>query len=56
MLKPGGKVGFICADRWMRNQYGAALPELVASRYDVEHIWTMHDVDAFEAQVSAYGV
>jgi hypothetical protein len=54
MLKPGGKVGFICADRWMRNQYGADLRELVASRYAVEHIWTMHDVDAFEATVSAY--
>lgn len=54
MLKPGGKVGFICADRWMRNQYGASLRELVASRYAVEHVWTMHDVDAFEAQVSAY--
>lgn len=53
-LKPGGKVGFICADRWMRNQYGAALRELVASRFAVEHIWTMHDVDAFETRVSAY--
>lgn len=54
MLTPGGKVGFICADRWMRNSYGAALRELVASRYAVEHVWTMHDADAFEQQVSAY--
>lgn len=54
MLKRGGKVGFICADRWMRNQYGAALRELVACGHAVEHIWAMHDVDAFEAQVSAY--
>jgi len=54
MLKPGGWVGFICADRWMRNQYGAGLRELVAERYAVEHIWTMHDADAFESQVSAY--
>ncbi|MEV4722519.1 HsdM family class I SAM-dependent methyltransferase [Micromonospora humida] len=54
MLKPEGRLGFICADRWMRNQYGAALRELVAARYSVEHIWTMHDADAFEAQVSAY--
>lgn len=54
MLRPGGRVGFICADRWMRNQYGAALREFVTARYSVEHIWTMHDVDAFEAQVSAY--
>jgi hypothetical protein len=54
MLKPDGKVGFICADRWMRNAYGAALRKLVASRYAVEHVWTMHDVNAFEEQVSAY--
>lgn len=54
LLKPGGKVGFICADRWMRNQYGADLRELVARDYAVEHVWTMHDVDAFELPVSAY--
>lgn len=54
MLKPFGRVGFICADRWMRNQYGATLREMVARDYAVEHIWTMHDVDAFEALVSAY--
>lgn len=54
MLRPGGKVGFICADRWMRNQYGAGLRELVARRYAVEHVWAMHDVDAFEEHVSAY--
>ncbi|MFE9535949.1 Eco57I restriction-modification methylase domain-containing protein [Streptomyces sp. NPDC006691] len=54
MLKQGGRVGFICADRWMRNQYGAELRGLVAKRYAVEHVWSMHDVDAFESEVSAY--
>lgn len=54
MLKAGGKVGFICADRWMRNQYGAGLRQLVAREFSVEHVWTMHDVDAFETEVSAY--
>ncbi|MFD5091882.1 Eco57I restriction-modification methylase domain-containing protein [Amycolatopsis thailandensis] len=54
MLKPGGRVGFICADRWMRNQYGELLRDLVSSRYSVQHVWTMHDVDAFESAVSAY--
>ncbi len=53
-LKPGGKVAFICADRWMRNQYGADLRELVTQGYAVEHVWSMHDVDAFEQPVSAY--
>jgi hypothetical protein len=54
MLKPGGKLGFICADRWMRNSYGARLRQLIADRYAVETVWQMHDVDAFEAEVSAY--
>lgn len=54
MLRPGGRLGFICADRWMRNQYGAALRKLVAENYAVQHVWTMHDVDAFETSVSAY--
>jgi adenine-specific DNA-methyltransferase len=54
ILNSGGRLGFICADRWMRNQYGTALRELVAVDYAVEHIWTMHDVDAFESEVSAY--
>ncbi|MGH3545251.1 MAG: Eco57I restriction-modification methylase domain-containing protein [Mycobacteriales bacterium] len=54
VLRPGGRVGFICADRWMRNQYGTGLRRLIALRFSVEHVWAMHDVDAFESQVSAY--
>lgn len=54
LLKPGGRLGFICADRWMRNQYGARLRQFVASGFAVEHVWNMHDVDAFESDVSAY--
>jgi adenine-specific DNA-methyltransferase len=53
-LKPGGRLGFICADRWMRNQYGRGLRELVVRRYSMDLVVTMHDVDAFDAQVSAY--
>jgi adenine-specific DNA-methyltransferase len=53
-LKPGGVLGFICADRWMRNQYGARLRDFVTSDFSVESVWTMHDVDAFEEEVSAY--
>ncbi|MFI2721422.1 Eco57I restriction-modification methylase domain-containing protein [Streptomyces collinus] len=54
MLASGGRVGFICADRWMRNAYGKHLRGLVTSRYAVESVWQMHDVDPFEAEVSAY--
>nr|WP_202521083.1 N-6 DNA methylase [Streptomyces sp. SID5614] len=53
-LRHGGKLGFICADRWMRNQYGRALRQLVTRGYSMDLVLTMHDVDAFEEQVSAY--
>jgi hypothetical protein len=54
LLAPAGALGFICADRWMRNQYGADLRALVADNYAVDTVLTMHDVDAFEDDVSAY--
>lgn len=53
-LKPGGVLGYIVADRWMRNQYGGKLREFVADGYAVDVTVQMHDVDAFEEQVSAY--
>jgi hypothetical protein len=54
ILRPGGRLGFICADRWMHNDYGSALRERITSEYAVESIVSMHDVDAFEDEVSAY--
>jgi adenine-specific DNA-methyltransferase len=53
-LRPGAALGFICADRWMRNQYGARLRQLVASAFSVDATIEMHDVDAFAEAVSAY--
>lgn len=54
LLRADGTLGFIVADRWMRNQYGAALRSFVAERFSVEAVIEMHDVDAFEDEVSAY--
>lgn len=54
MLRPDGKVGFICADRWMRNQYGDKLRRIISNGFAVDAVWIMHDVDAFESRVSAY--
>ncbi|MFF1513824.1 Eco57I restriction-modification methylase domain-containing protein [Streptomyces sp. NPDC058305] len=53
-LTPGGRLGFICADRWMRNQYGRGLRRLVTQRFSMELVLAMHDVEAFDEQVSAY--
>ncbi|WP_335970716.1 Eco57I restriction-modification methylase domain-containing protein [Streptomyces sp. CA2R106] len=55
LLAPGGRLGFICADRWMRNQYGKRLREKVVSGgYAMETSLIMHDAPAFVDEVSAY--
>lgn len=53
-LRDGGVLGFICADRWMRNAYGARLRAMVSERWAVETVISMTGVDAFEDEVDAY--
>lgn len=53
-LKPEGTCAYICADRWMLNQYGAQLRRLITARFSVETIFELHRADAFETEVSAY--
>jgi hypothetical protein len=53
-LKVGGRLGFICADRWMRSAYGTALRKFVASHASVDVVIEMHDAPAFEDDVAAY--
>lgn len=53
-LRTGAPMAFICADRWMRNQYGRGLRALIDESYDVRTVVRMHQVDAFEDEVDAY--
>lgn len=53
-LKEGGACAFICADRWMRNQYGAELRKLITSAFAVDVVIEMHNADAFHDEVDAY--
>lgn len=54
-LKPGGSLGFICADRWMRNDYGKDLRRhITTGGFSVDAIVTLHDAPAFETEVDAY--
>ena len=53
-LNPGGLCTFICADRWMLNQYGADLRQLITSSYGVETVIEMHDAAPFADDVAAY--
>lgn len=53
-LKSNGVCAFICADRWMFNQYGSELRKLISRGFSVEVVLEMHNVDAFAREVNAY--
>lgn len=54
LLSKSGVLGFICADRWMKNKYGGPLRALVARYYHLKFYVDMVDTQAFLAEVSAY--
>lgn len=54
LLAKGGVLGFICADRWMKNRYGGPLRALIAAQYRLKIHVDMTDTPAFNAEVSAY--
>ncbi len=53
-LRPGGVCAFICADRWMVNQYGETLRRYITESFAVETLLEMHQTAAFEEEVNAY--
>lgn len=53
-LGKGGQLGFICADRWMKNRYGALLRKMVATRFHLKVYVDMVDTPAFHSDVIAY--
>lgn len=53
-LTEGGALGFICADRWMKNRYGGPLRKLVADRFHLKVYVDMVNTPAFHSNVIAY--
>ncbi len=53
-LNPDGVCAFICADRWMLNQYGTELRRFITDNFAVETVIELHRTAAFESEVSAY--
>ena len=53
-LSEGGNLGFICADRWMKNRYGGPLRNLVAEQFHLKIHVDMVDTPAFHSTVIAY--
>ena len=54
VLSKGGCLGFICANRWMKNRYGGPLRSLVAERFRLKVYVDMVDTPAFHSDVIAY--
>jgi hypothetical protein len=54
MLADSGNLGFICADRWMKNRYGGPLRNLVSERFHLKVYVDMVDTQAFQSEVIAY--
>lgn len=53
-LEEGGHLGFICADRWMKNRYGGPLRQLVAQQFHLKIYVDMFGTPAFHTEVIAY--
>ncbi|MBS1823669.1 MAG: Eco57I restriction-modification methylase domain-containing protein [Acidobacteria bacterium] len=54
LLAEGGAVGFICANRWLKNRYGAPLREKVSRGFWLKYFVDMEYADAFHSEVLAY--
>jgi len=53
-LTDGGQLGFICADRWMKNRYGGPLRKLVSDGFHLKIYVDMVNTAAFHTDVIAY--
>lgn len=54
LLATKGVLGFICADRWMKNRYGGPLRAFVADQFHLKIHVNMTDTPAFLSDVVAY--
>jgi hypothetical protein len=53
-LADRGQLGFICADRWMKNRYGGPLRNLVSGQFHLKFYVDMVNTTAFHSNVIAY--
>src|SRR3546814_4324262 len=37
LLAPGGRLGFICANRWIKNRYGGPLRAKISEQFHLSH-------------------
>lgn len=54
LLKPSGKHCFICSNRWLKNQYGYGLRNMISSSFNLEKIINLERANPFQEDVIAY--
>ncbi|MCR2799489.1 Eco57I restriction-modification methylase domain-containing protein [Microbacterium sp. zg-Y818] len=54
LLRTGGRLSFICADAWVKNDYGRGIRAKIANEFHLAYYVDMYGLDAFEVQVGAY--
>ena len=54
LLVEGGKLSFICTDRWTKNTYGKSLRQLISDNYSLELFIDLYGINAFEQDVMTY--
>lgn len=53
-LNPRGKHAFICSNRWLKNQYGYDLRNIISREFNLEAIVNLEKVNPFQEEVVAY--
>lgn len=54
LLAPGGRLAFICSDRWTKNKYGGPLRKMVAEGFALTHYVDLLNAPAFTTEVMTY--
>lgn len=54
LLGDEGVLGYICANRWLKNRYGGPLREKITNGYWLKYFIDMEGADAFHSEVIAY--
>lgn len=54
LLRPEARLGFICADRWMKNRYGGPLRQIIADHFHLDAYVDLTGCPAFFTEVDAY--
>jgi len=54
LLGEGGRLAFICANRWLKNKFGGRLRAMISRDFHLSHYIDMEGTDAFKSEVIAY--